>query len=315
MDIHKNARSCPASRLLLIRRVLVEGMPVAEAAGMAGMSRRSAVRWIGRYREGDRELRDRSSKPLRSPRRTADRIIERIIELRRKRLTGAEIAERLGVSPATVARVLARAGLQRLKALEPKPPVRRYEKQRPGELVHLDTKKLARIVRVGHRITGDRSDKIRGVGYEFVHVAIDDFSRSSFAEVLPDQRAPTTIAFLTRALAWFAGKGVVVEGLLTDNGSNYVSKDFSAACAAAALRHHRTRPYHPRTNGKAERFIQTLLREWAYKRPYSTSRQRTKRLERFLRHYNTDRPHAALDRLPPASRLPAAENNVMRNNT
>ena len=315
MDIHKNARSCPASRLLLVRRVLTEGMAAAEAAAMAGLSRRSAVRWIGRYRAGDLELLDRSSKPRCSPRRTPDRVVERVIELRRQRQTGAEIARRLTISPATVARILARAGLQRLKTLEPKVPVQRYEKQRPGQLIHLDTKKLGRIARVGHRITGDRRSRSRGIGWEFVHVAIDDYSRSSFVEVLPDERAPTTAAFLRRALAWFGQHGVIAEGLLTDNGGNYLSRDFSAACAAAALKHHRTRPYRPRTNGKAERFIQTLLREWAYKRPYSTSYQRKKRLGSFLRYYNTARPHAALNSQPPASRLPIAGNNLMRNDS
>lgn len=315
MDIHKNARSCPASRLLLVQRVLMEGMPAARAAGMAGMSRRSAVRWIGRYRGGDRELLDHSSRPYRSPRRTPPQVGQRVLELRKQRMTGLEIAFRLRISPATVARILVRAGLQRLKTLEPKQPVRRYEKKRPGELIHLDTKKLGRIARVGHRITGDRRRRSRGIGWEFLHVAIDDYSRSSFVEVLPDERAPTTAAFLGRALAWFARHGVIAEGLLTDNGGNYLSKDFSAACTAAALKHHRTRPYRPCTNGKAERFIQTLLREWAYRRPYSTSYQRTKRLGTFLRYYNTARPHAALNRKPPASRLPIAGNNVMRNDS
>lgn len=288
-------------------------MPAAEAAGMAGMSRRSAVRWIGRYRRGDCELRDHSSRPLRSPRRTPDRTIERVIALRKERQTGAEIAHRLRISPATVARILARAGLERLKNLEPRLPVQRYEKMRPGELLHLDTKKLGRIARVGHRIHGDRRARSRGVGWEFVHVAIDDYSRASFVEVLPDERAPTTAAFLGRALAHFAQQGVIIEGLLTDNGGCYRSRDFSAACNAAAIKHSRTRPYRPRTNGKAERFIQTLLREWAYKRPYATSYRRIRRLESFMRYYNLSRPHAALNKKPPASRLPASGNNVLRN--
>lgn len=315
MDIHKNARSCPASRQLLIRRVTVEGMPAAEAAGMAGMSRRRAMEWIGRYRRGDHELVDRSSRPHGSPRRTPPRVVERIIALRRKRQTGLEIARQVGISPATVARILADAGLSRLHNLEPIEPVRRYEKERPGEMVHLDTKKLGRIGRIGHRITGDRRSRVRGIGWEFVHVAIDDYSRSSYVEVLPDERAPTTVGFLDRAVAWFAQKGVRVETLLTDNGGNYRSKVFAAACNAAAMRHRRTRPYRPRTNGKAERFIQTLLRDWAYKRPYTTSYQRTKRLETFVRYYNQQRPHASLNRHPPASRLPIAGNNVMRNDS
>ena len=303
MDIHKNARSCPASRHLLIRRVIGEGMPVVEAAGMAGMSRRRAVEWVGRYRRGDRELLDRSSRPHRSPRKIPPPLVERVIVLRRKRQTGLEIARQVGLSPATVARVLADAGLSRLKSLDPVEPVRRYEKQRPGEMVHLDTKKLARIGRIGHRITGDRRSRVAGIGWEFVHVAIDDYSRSSYVEVLPDERAPTTVAFLDRAIAWFAQKGVRVEALLTDNGGNYRSKVFAAACAAAAMRHRLTRPYRPCTNGKAERFIQTLLREWAYSRPYPTSTERRAWLPRWLHTYNFHRPHASLGDCPPSVRL------------
>ncbi|MGH7487380.1 MAG: IS481 family transposase [bacterium] len=313
MDIHKNARSCPASRLLLTQRVLRGGMTAAEAAAMAGMSRRSAVRWIGRYRGGDRELLDHSSRPHRSPRQTPPKLVERVLALRKERQTGCEIAHRLGISPATVARLLGAAGLSRLRNLEVLEPARRYEKQRPGEMVHLDIKKLGRIGRVGHRITGDRRSRMRGIGWEFVHVAIDDYSRSSYVEVLPDERAPTTVDFLNRALLWFAQMGVCVETLLTDNGGNYRSRIFSAACNAGGLRHRRTRPYRPCTNGKAERFIQTLLREWAYKRPYSTSYQRTKRLATFLRYYNQQRPHASLSRKPPASRLPIPGNNLLRN--
>jgi transposase InsO family protein len=315
MDIHKNARSCPASRQLLVRRILVEKMGAADAAAMAGMSRRRAMEWIRRYRGGDLELRDRSSRPRLSPRRTLPALVDRVLELRKKRLTGLEIARQVGISSATVARLLGAAGLSRLKSLEPIEPVRRYEKARPGEMLHLDTKKLGRIGRVGHRITGDRRSRVRGIGWEFVHVAIDDYSRSSYVEVLPDERAPTTVAFLNRAIAWFAQKGVRVESLLTDNGGNYCSKLFAAACSVAAMPHRRTRPYCPRTNGKAERFIQTLLRDWAYKRPYSTSYQRTKRLETFVRYYNQQRPHASLNRRPPASRLPIVGNNVMRTDT
>jgi len=290
-------------------------MAVTEAATMAGLSRRRAVEWIGRSRRGDQQLLDRSSKPRRSPRRTPPPVVERVMALRKKRQTGLEIARQVGISPATVARLLAEAGLARLRNLEPIQPVRRYEKKRPGEMLHLDTKKLGRIGRIGHRITGDRRSRVRGIGWEFVHVAIDDYSRSSYVEVLPDERAPTTVAFLDRATAWFAQRGVRVETLLTDNGGNYRSKLFAKACSAADMRHRRTKPYCPRTNGKAERFIQTLLRDWAYKRPYSTSYQRTKRLETFVRYYNQQRPHASLNRRPPVSRLPLLENNVMRTDT
>lgn len=315
MDIHKNARSCPASRLLLVRRVIFESMAVVEAAEQAGISRRRAAEWVRRYREGDKELCDRSSRPHRSPGRTGERVLERVLGLRQRRLTALEIARLVGLSKATVARHLRRAGVSRLKNLEPAEPVRRYEKKRPGEMLHLDTKKLGRIGRIGHRITGDRRSRARGIGWEFVHVAIDDYSRVSYVEVLPNERAPTTAAFLARAAEWFALRGVRIETILTDNGGNYRSRDFAAECSQRQMRHHLTRPYRPRTNGKAERFIQTLLRDWAYKRPYRTSYQRTKRLETFLRYYNQQRPHASLNQQPPVSRLSSPENNVLRNDT
>ncbi|HYK41187.1 MAG TPA: IS481 family transposase [Thermoanaerobaculia bacterium] len=315
MDIHKNARSCPASRLLLIHRVVVERMPVGEAAEQGGMSRRRATEWIRRYREGDEELCDRSSRPNRSPGRTPERVLERVRALRQRRLTALEIARVVGLSKATVARHLQRTGMSRLKNVEPAEPVRRYEKKRPGEMLHLDTKKLGRIGRIGHRITGDRRSRVRGIGWEFVHVAIDDYSRVSYVEVLPNERAPTTAAFLSRAAEWFALRGVQIETILTDNGGNYRSKDFAAICSERQMRHRLTRPYRPCTNGKAERFIQTLLRDWAYKRPYRTSYQRTKRLETFVRYYNQQRPHASLNQQPPVSRLSPSENNVLRNDT
>lgn len=310
MDIHKNARSCPASRVLLAQRVMVEGIPMAEAAAMAGMSRQRGYRYIRRYREGDRALLDRSSRPRRSPNRTGDAVVRRVVALRRERMTGAEIAQRLRLSPATVARLLGRAGLSRLKNLDPKEPPRRYEKDRPGELVHLDIKKLGRICRVGHRITGNRRDSVRGAGWEFVHVAIDDASRLSYAEIFPDERATSCIEFLRRSTIFFAAHGIEVQRLLTDNGSAYTSRAFRQACTSLGVGHSFTRPHRPQTNGKAERLIQTLLREWAYRRPYPTSRQRANRLLRFLRYYNHSRPHASLNRRPPASRLPV--NNVMR---
>jgi transposase InsO family protein len=226
-----------------------------------------------------------------------------IVRLRRRRLNGGEIARRVSVSPATVARILARHGLSRLKALEPKEPVRRYQRENPGELVHLDIKKLGRIKRVGHRITGDRSRRARGVGWEFVHVAVDDASRLAYVEVLKDERTARSTAFLRRTIAWFSARGVRVQSLLTDNGSCYVSNRFAKTCRALQLRHIRTRPYRPCTNGKAERFIQTLLREWAYRRPYHSSAQRTERLTRYLHYYNHRRPHASLKKRPPASRI------------
>jgi transposase InsO family protein len=202
-----------------------------------------------------------------------------------------------------VARILARHGLSRLKSLELKEPVVRYQRDRAGELIHYDIKKLARIGHIGHRIHGDRTTRVRGIGWEFVHVAIDDASRMAYAEVLPNERSPSSTGFLRRSVAWFQHRGVIVQSVMSDNGPCYVSHRFAAACQKLKLRHLRTRPYRPRTNGKAERFIQTLLREWAYKRPYSTSIQRTDRLWRYINHYNLRRPHAALNKRTPAQRL------------
>jgi len=303
MELHKNARTCPASRMLMIQRIQA-GIPVTSAAEAAGVSRRSASKWKGRYREaGEAALVDRSSRPLRSPRQTHPAIVEEILRLRRRRQTGPQIASRVGSSPATVARILTREGLSRLKNLDPKEPVRRYQRDHPGELVHIDIKKLGRIQVIGHRITGDRRQCARGAGWEFIHVAIDDASRLAYAEVLADERSPTAVAFLRRLVAWYSSHGINVAGIMTDNGSCYRSLRFASACRRLGLRHLRTRPYRPCTNGKAERFIQTLLRGWAYHRAYPTSTQRSQRLPKFLSYYNHRRPHASLGRHTPAARL------------
>jgi transposase InsO family protein len=303
MELHNNARSCPASRGLMVRRIL-GGMSVTGAASAAGVSRRTAFKWKRRFTEaGEAALVDRSSRPHRIARQTHPDRVEVVLRLRKRRNTGAQIAARVGLSSATVARILARHGLSRLKCLEPKEPVVRYEKDRAGQLIHFDIKKLARIGRIGHRIHGDRTTRVRGIGWEFVHVAIDDASRMAYAEVLPNERSPSSTAFLRRSVAWFQDRGVIVQAVMSDNGSCYVSNRFKAACQKLKLRHLRTRPYRPRTNGKAERFIQTLLRGWAYKRPYPTSAQRTDRLPRFLNYYNLRRPHAALNKRTPAQRL------------
>ena len=313
MDIHKNARSCPASRELMVRRVLREGWGVGEAAEAAGLSKRTAYKWLRRYREGGLSgLSDRSSRPHRSPGRTPEAKQREVVRMRRERLSGAQIAVRLRLSPATVARILQREGLSRLRSLEPPEPVRRYEKQHPGELVHLDIKKLGRIRGVGHRITGKRQHENRGIGWDYVHVAIDDRSRLAYVEILPDERQGCASAFLERATAFYARHGIQVRRIMTDNGSCYVSKRFAATRQRLGLRHSFTRPYRPRTNGKAERFIQTLLREWAYRFVYNSSAQRAKRLTRYLHFYNWHREHQALGRRPPASRLPLPVNNVLR---
>jgi transposase InsO family protein len=303
MELHKNARSCPASRMLLIQRIQ-EGIPVTSAAEAVGVSRRTASKWKGRYQEaGSAALVDRSSRPHRSPRQTPLVVVEEILRLRRRRQTGPQIASRVGSSPATVARVLAREGLSRLKNLDAKPPVRRYQRDLPGELIHIDTKKLGRIKAIGHRITGNRRQRGRGAGWEFVHVAVDDASRLAYAEVLANERSPTAVAFLRRLVAFYSSHAITVTGIMTDNGSCYVSRRFASACRRLSLRHLRTRPYRPCTNGKAERFIQTLLRGWAYHRPYPTSAQRTLKLPKFLSYYNHSRPHASLSRKTPAHRL------------
>ena len=303
MELHKNARLTPSGRVLLVSRIQA-GIPATEAASQAGVSKRTAFKWRRRYLQaGEAALVDRSSRPHRMPRRTHPDRVEEVLRLRRRRDTGPQIARRTGLSRATVARILVRHDLSRLKNLEPKPAVVRYQRDRPGELIHVDTKKLGRIGVVGHRITGNRRQNARGVGWEFVHVAIDDASRAAYAEVLPNERSPTAVAFLKRAVLWFKSQGVIVQAVMSDNGSCYVSGRFRAACHKLRLRHLRTRPYRPCTNGKAERFIQTLLREWAYKKPYSSSFHRTRRLPLFLNHYNLRRPHAALNHRTPAQRL------------
>jgi transposase InsO family protein len=304
VKLHPNARTTPYAREQIAERVLRLGWSVEDAAQAAVISVRTAYRWIARYRaEGREGLRDRPCCARRIVHRTPPHRVKRIERLRRRRLTAAQIAMRLGMPRSTVAAVLKRHGLERLSRLTPKPTVVRYERSRPGELLHLDTKKLGRFRRVGHRITGDRQRRHRRGGWEFAHVCIDDHSRLAYVEVLPDELAMTTAAFLRRAVRWFRRQGIHVERLLTDNGGNFISHAFRETCDELTLRHLRTRPYRPETNGKAERFIQTLLREWAYRRPYRTSNQRAKQLAPWLRYYNHSRPHGALRGLPPRSRI------------
>jgi transposase InsO family protein len=307
MNLHSGARTCPASRALLIRRVIAQGWSIERTASAAGISRRTAFKWLRRYREDGRVgLADRSSRPRRMPTATPAEWRDLILQLRQVRMTGARIAAQLKRPRSTVARVLKRAGLEHLRSPEPSAPVRRYQRERPGELVHLDVKKLGRITGFfGHRITGDRSRRRKGAGWEYVHVAIDDASRLAYVEVLRDETGPTTADFLRRAFAWFGRLGVRVERIMTDNGSAYVSRLFAHTCAVLKLRHLRTRPYRPCTNGKAERFIQTLLREWAYVMPYRTSGLRTRALRHWLRYYNRQRPHGSLGARSPFSRLKA----------
>jgi transposase InsO family protein len=314
MNIHKNARLTPCGRERIVRQVESGQTPeaVAEAAGVCP---RTVRKWVDRYRhEGSAGLRDRSSRPHRLRRPTPAAVIGTIERLRRQRWTGKQIAVEAGVSPATVSRVLRRLGLNKLSALEPE-PVRRYEREHPGDLIHLDIKKLGRIGSVGHRITGRQTGIINrhlGIGWEFVHVCIDDASRVAFVQVMANQRKESAVAFLEAAVAYYAKLGVRVQRVMTDNGSCYRSKTFRAACKRLGLRQIFTKPYTPRTNGKAERFIQTSLREWAYARAYNTSHERTAELPRWLHRYNWHRPHGSIGSKPPISRLGLAGDNLLR---
>src|SRR5712691_2250525 len=284
MKTHSGAKTCVLSRVLLVRRILEEGRDRGEVACSLGISLRTVQKWLRRYRlEGRQGLQDRSSAPRGRPQPWSAAAVERVLQLRRRGLTGVAVARTCGVPRPTVSRILRKHRLSRQRDIEPSEPARRYEHAAPGDLLHVDTKKLARIGRVGHRIDGDRSKHVRGIGWEFVHVCIDDHSRLSYVEVLPDECKNTTEAFLDRAFGFFAARGV---------------------------RPSFTRPYRPRTNGKAERFIQTALREWAYYQPYSRSTQRTLALRRWLHYYNHHRQHSALGGRPPASRV----NNLVRTN-
>jgi transposase InsO family protein len=304
MKLHRNAKTTPAGRFLLIERVKRQGWQVQRAAEAAGISERTAYKWLGRFRdEGRAGLEDRSSRPLRIPHQTPLRRVRRVEQLRRRRLTSMEIAEQVPMPLSTVTRILRRLGLHRLSRLEPEEPVRRYERDAPGELLHLDTKKLARIRRVGHRIHGDRSKRVYGAGWEFAHVCIDDHTRLAYVEVLPDERGTTCAGFLRRALAWYRARGIEVERIMTDNGPGYLSRGFAAICQGHGIRQIFTRPYTPKTNGKAERFIQTLTHRWAYGRIYRTSAQRTAALKPWIKNYNHKRPHRALGMKPPFARL------------
>lgn len=305
MRSHPNARTTPVSRRVLVLRVLREGWSVGDVAEAHAISSRTVYRWLRRYREeGEAGLFDRSSRPRRSPRRTKRPVERRIERLRRgMRLTGRAIAKRIGMAASTVSAVLRRLGLGRLKQLEPPVPVVRYEKDRPGELLHLDTKKLGRIRGVGHRIHGDKRTRQRGIGWEFAHVCVDDATRLAYVEVLADETAASAAGFLRRALTWMKRQGIQAERLLTDNGSCYISHRFAGEVARAELRHSFTRPYRPQTNGKAERFIQTMIRGWAYRRPYRSSAERARALGPWLDFYNHQREHRGIQSMTPIAKL------------
>jgi transposase InsO family protein len=315
MDTHKNAPLTPKGREAMVRCVVDDGLSKAAAARQFNITPKTVGKWVGRFRaEGVDGLRDRSSRPLSSPDQTPLATCAAIESLRRQRRTCAQIAAEVGVSPATVSRILRRRGLNKLSALEPAEPVRRYERERPGDLIHIDIKKLGKFNQIGHRITGDRKGQSngRGVGWEYVHVCIDDHSRLAFAKIMPNEKTRSAIAFLKAALAYYTSLGIKVERVMTDNGSCYKSFAFRRACKRLGLRHIRTKPYTPKTNGKAERFIQTSLREWAYAQAYPNSRERKAELPTWLHRYNWHRPHAGIDDNTPISRLGLTENNVLR---
>lgn len=314
MDIHQNARLTPRGREHMVNMVLSGQTPkaVGEAVGVCP---RTVKKWVERFKaEGLAGLQDRSSRPDRLRQPTPQAIVDRIETLRRQRLTGKAIAAETGISTATVSRVLKRLGLNRSSALEPAAPPCRYQRERPGELIHIDIKKLGRFDRTGHRITGRQTGiaTSRGSGWEFVHVAIDDASRIAFSRIMKTQRKACAIAFLKAAVAYYASLGITVERVMTDNGSCYRSRRFRNACRRLGLKIIYTRPYTPRTNGKAERFIQTALREWAYARAYDTSLQRAAELPYWLHRYNWHRPHGSIGAMPPISTLGLTGNNLLR---
>ena len=312
MNIHKNARLTFARRLEMVQDVTERKLTHAAAAANHAVSVPTVRKWVGRFlTQGAAGLRDASSRPQVSPRSIAPSMALAIVELRRRFLTHARIAQSLGVSASTVSRVLARAGLSRWADLMPSEPTVRYEHAHPGDLLHIDTKKLGRIERMGHRVTGNPRDSVDGAGWEFLFVAVDDHARIGFTQMKPDERHGSAVAFLRASVKYFAGLGVTLQRVLTDNGSAFRSKRFAAACRRLGLNHSFTRPYRPQTNGKAERFIQSALREWAYGIPYHHSTERTAMLKRWNHHYNWHRPHQGIGSVAPMSRLDRSRNNLL----
>ncbi len=301
----------------MVRRVLDEGQPPKAVAAAFGIDLKTVGKWVARFKaQGAAGLQDRSSRPHRLREPTPPETVEQIIALRRQRFTGQQIAQETEVSPTTVSRILRAARLSRMKDLEPPEPVIRYEREHPGELIHLDIKKLGRFEAEGHRVTGDRqAGRSRGAGWEFVHVCIDDASRLAFSQIHPDETKESAVPFLKAAVAYYASLGVTVARVMTDNGSCYISGDFRKACADLGLKHIRTKPYTPKTNGKAERFIQTALREWAYAQAYPTSDRRAAELPAWLHRYNWHRPHGGIKSQTPISRLGLNRDNLLRLHT
>lgn len=296
----------------MVRAVLEGGLTLKGAAAAFNVSPKTVSKWVGRFKqEGSPGLQARTSRPIHQPKRISESLRRMIIKRRCRRWTCQRIASLLGLSKATVSRVLRSVGLQRLSRLDPPDPPNRYQREHPGELLHIDIKKLGRIVRPGKRVTGKQNRSSRGAGWEFLHVCIDDASRIAYAEVLQDERKESACSFLDRAVAYYRSLGITSTGVMTDNGSCYISKAFAKACDTLSLRHLRTRPYTPRTNGKAERFIQSATREWAYGRAFGNSDQRTQALPRWLHSYNWHRPHSSLSDSPPISTLKLERDNLL----
>jgi len=312
MNSHKNARLTYVRRLQMVLEVIQGRTSVQRAARSYGVTDKTVRKWLGRYlAHGEGGLVDASSRPSRSPRSIEPSKALAIVELRKKRLTQARIAQALSVSKSTVGRVLRRAGLSLLSALEPAEPLVRYEHEAPGDMLHIDIKKLGRIERPSHRVTGDRTDRSRGAGWEFLFVAVDDHARIGFTAMHPDEKKGSAIAFLQAAVAYYARLGVTIRRLLTDNGSAFRSKTFVQACREFGIAKRYTRPYRPQTNGKAERFIQSALREWAYGFTYQHSEQRIAALDHWTHHYNWHRPHQGIGGVAPISRLIAPRDNLL----
>src|SRR6266478_1738122 len=296
----------------MVRCVIEGGLGKAAAARQFNTTPKTVAKWVERFRtSGVDGLRDRSSRPLSLPSQTAPATCAVVEALRRQRYTGKQIAAEVGVSPATVSRILQRLGINKLSALEPAEPVRRYEREHPGEIIHIDIKKLGRFEQIGHRITGDRTGQSnsRGVGWEYLHLAIDDHSRVAYSEILPDEKRGSCLRFLFNALRFFRSLGVKVERIMTDNGSSFRSRRYATALRRLKIKHLRTKPYTPKTNGKAERFVQTSLREWAYATAYDTSQQRAAELPIWLHRYNWHRPHGGIGAKPPISRIALTKDN------
>jgi transposase InsO family protein len=315
MDTHKNAPLTPKGREMMVRAVVDDRMSKAAAARQFNTTPKTVAKWIERFEAAGAEgLRDRSSRPHSSPSQATPAVCAAVEAFRRQRHTGKQIAAEVGVSAATVSRILKRLGLNRLSALEPAEPVRRYERAAPGEIIHIDIKKLGKFSRIGHRITGDRTGQsnARGVGWEYLHLAIDDHSRLAYSEIFPDEKRASCLRFLFNAMRFFRSLGVKVQRVMTDNGSSFRSFRYAKALRRLKVRHLRTKPYTPKTNGKAERFVQTSLREWAYARAYASSNDRAAELQPWLHRYNWHRPHGSLGAKPPISRIVLTEDNLLR---